>query len=351
MAVLLEALSVIVKKSAIAARYRGGWEAFVRDVPNPTLCADDDLARVVFMAPQDVATFVSRLENRGLVFRHNHEVEDLTVVDQRDGPTVPTQWLEFGDFKTTEGTVKACWVAGEKDSRLAVPANWDFAGRSQFIPRNCLDDRVKFLRHEGAVDVCLDLRSGKEICLERLVADGGSEASAMNRLRAIAGEALELEAQLDPLAALTDVNAIAPIFKRLGQQLSPEILGIRDGDRNSLALMHFVIGILYRIIREPKHAEAALRRANEVQPGVVPTLRELVRCIGEQNRPQEALVFAREAVRIDPLDAASWSNLAMCHLQCRNREEAQLALREALRLDPQDPINRCIRDHFENYFK
>lgn len=45
MAVLVEAISVIVRRDAIRGKYPGGWQGFVAAVPNGTLCYDDDLAR------------------------------------------------------------------------------------------------------------------------------------------------------------------------------------------------------------------------------------------------------------------------------------------------------------------
>ena len=47
MAVLVEAISVIVQRDAIEKRFHGGWREFENAVPNSTLCADDELARVV----------------------------------------------------------------------------------------------------------------------------------------------------------------------------------------------------------------------------------------------------------------------------------------------------------------
>jgi len=65
MAVLVEAISVIVRRKAIDHSYPGGWDAFVAEVPNKTLCADDQLARVGFMTPQDVQNFIRALGDRG----------------------------------------------------------------------------------------------------------------------------------------------------------------------------------------------------------------------------------------------------------------------------------------------
>ena len=68
MAVLVEAISVIVRRDAIDRRFSGGWREFLNAVPNNTFCADEDLARVGFMTPQDVEAFVRRLDCGGLTF-------------------------------------------------------------------------------------------------------------------------------------------------------------------------------------------------------------------------------------------------------------------------------------------
>ena len=64
MAVLVEALSVIVRRDAIVRKYRGGWQEFLQHVPNNTFCTDDELARVGFMHPKDVEAYVTHLVGR-----------------------------------------------------------------------------------------------------------------------------------------------------------------------------------------------------------------------------------------------------------------------------------------------
>jgi hypothetical protein len=49
MAVLVEALSVIVRREAIVRKDSGGWSAFVAAVSNETFCADSELVRVGFI--------------------------------------------------------------------------------------------------------------------------------------------------------------------------------------------------------------------------------------------------------------------------------------------------------------
>ena len=62
MAVLIEGISVIVRRDAIESRYRSGWDGFVADVPSATFCADEEIARVGFMHPVDVEAFIEGLQ-------------------------------------------------------------------------------------------------------------------------------------------------------------------------------------------------------------------------------------------------------------------------------------------------
>ncbi len=62
MAVLVEAISIIIRRTAIDKKYPGGWDAFVKNAPNQTLCADKKIARLGFMSPFDVESFIKGLE-------------------------------------------------------------------------------------------------------------------------------------------------------------------------------------------------------------------------------------------------------------------------------------------------
>jgi hypothetical protein len=85
MAVLVEGISVVVRRNAIDLAFDGGWKAFVSSVPNATLCIDDQLARVGFMDPKAVENYVKGLESRGLVFLQSEKCVDVAVVDQQRG--------------------------------------------------------------------------------------------------------------------------------------------------------------------------------------------------------------------------------------------------------------------------
>lgn len=356
MAVLVEAISVIVRRLAIDERFKGGWSAFQHTIPNATGCYDDELARVGFMTPSDVEAFISVLEAGGLIFRRDGQAVDIAVVDQLRGPSVPAPWLEVGRIEIFNPPIKvcACWPAGQKLDGIAMPVGWKFEGslsdRPGFAAEGTEGDRLKFLRHEGGNDVYLDLISGKEVFVGRPEVKGDSEAALFTQLQKICHDALNLEAKIEPLKSLGDTQGAMPLFERLQEQLLPETERIASSPGRNMAFAHFTRGLVLRILKRLPEAEASFRKANELQPGVINTLREIVRCLGEQGKHGEALPFAHKATDVEPTDAGAWGNLAMCLIQCGERAEARKAIDFAIDLDPQDPLNRYIRDNFESYF-
>ena len=180
MAVLVEAISVIVRKRAIEERISGGWNRFVASVPNGTLCHDDGLARVGFMHPADVQAFVQLMESSGLHFVRDNVCVDLAVADQRGGPTLAAPWLEFAKLRigSAAETVSACWLyEGSRDfgaglympdttMSLAVPEGWRYdeslSAQSQFVPTGEIPERLQFQRTEDGCDVFLNLETGEE---------------------------------------------------------------------------------------------------------------------------------------------------------------------------------------------
>ena len=173
MAVLVEAISVIVRARAILDSFNGGWSAFKAAVPNQSLCADGDLARVGFMTPMDVEVWVHHLETQGLVFLSAGKAEDVVVIDQRGGPTTPCEWIEFGhvDWQNSGQKVAAARLVGSSSKELATPEGWTYknsiSSSYRFMPSPDLDKQMKFLRRQNGLDVYLDLESGEELYVGR----------------------------------------------------------------------------------------------------------------------------------------------------------------------------------------
>jgi hypothetical protein len=157
MAVLVEAISVIVRCDTIEARYPGGWEAFSQKVPNLTLASDTQVARVGFMTPNDVETYVRKLEMNGLVFIRDGMSIDIAVVDQRQGPTVSCEWLDWGHVSISGDRVAACKLRGSEIMTLVTPENWKFEGSLShtygFVPTGSEAKSLDFIETREGIDV------------------------------------------------------------------------------------------------------------------------------------------------------------------------------------------------------
>jgi len=171
MAVLVEAVSVIIRRNRIVSQYPGGWKGFVADCPNGTLCADSDLARVGFMTPADVESFCHRLERCGLLFMRDGSAIDFSTVDQLRGPITHCEWLEYGHVDVDGHRVAACRLVGSEDAHVVTPDGWRYenslSGGYGFVPTGATNKSLAFLRHENGVDVYLNRLTGKEVYVGR----------------------------------------------------------------------------------------------------------------------------------------------------------------------------------------
>ena len=192
MPVLCEAISVVVRRDAIDKYFKGGWIKFVDHVPNSTMCTDGELVRVGFMTPNSVQDYIEFLETNGLQFQTKKKVfkifgggrdkNDIVVVDQHQGATLPCDWMEFGKFRFGEEKleVSMCWLfEGERlgvgvhmrsnNMDLSCPQGWtpEHANNLKFADFESLDDQYQFLRSENDLDVFWDNQTEKEVFIVR----------------------------------------------------------------------------------------------------------------------------------------------------------------------------------------
>jgi hypothetical protein len=173
MAVLIEAISVVIRADSLLNAFNDEWKEFVAIVPNQTLCADTELARVGFMTPNDVELFIKKLEMFGLTYLENDKCVDIAVVDQLRGPTMECDWLEFshGDLSEQGHRVAGCSLLNSEITKLFTPDGWEHENSLScsygFVPTEHIEKGLKFLRHEDGNDVYLNPTTGEEVYVGR----------------------------------------------------------------------------------------------------------------------------------------------------------------------------------------
>lgn len=191
MAVLCEAISVIVRRDSIDRYYEGGWLAFVHDLPHQKMCTDEELVSVGFWDPASVETYIRRLESKGLqfesekhwfgVFDQSRAINDIAVIDQRDGLTRPCEWIEQMRSEVGDTGIKVlmCWLFdGERVAHginikgsqikgnsidLHTPPGWT-PEKSVGLTRldtDQLENDIQFVETRDGVDVFMNKITGK----------------------------------------------------------------------------------------------------------------------------------------------------------------------------------------------
>lgn len=175
MAVLIEALSVVIRLETVADKYPGGVEQYIEDCPNNTLCLDDDLVRVGFMTGHDLFDFIRSLERIGFKHMEGDEFDEIAVVDQHDGIVKPCDWLEYLNLVIFEGDIRVsiCKIKGSAIDSIAFPAGWNYKNslskKSIALDPADFDGRMIFLRREGNVYYYRDKVTGLETFVKRTI--------------------------------------------------------------------------------------------------------------------------------------------------------------------------------------
>ena len=96
MAVLIEALNVIVKDEAFNGNPLNK-DLFFQNIPSKAFCSDGLIHRVGFMDPKYVGQYIEYLERElGLTFLDNkNNAKDIVVIDMLKGPTTNCDWIGF----------------------------------------------------------------------------------------------------------------------------------------------------------------------------------------------------------------------------------------------------------------
>ena len=176
MAVLIEAISVVIRCDAMMTLYAGGQAAFMQDVPNASLRADGSLAAVSCMVPDDVRAYVDLLESRGLTYIADDRAVNIVVVDQTTGLRAVCDWVQIGqsDLDDVAGrTIVVCQLAGEPWSQIVMPQGWQYdtslSARARYVPGQEVPAHLELLDVTDGVERYRDRNTGEILYRGRTV--------------------------------------------------------------------------------------------------------------------------------------------------------------------------------------
>jgi hypothetical protein len=357
-AVLIECISVVVSVDVVQTRHPGGLDGYRDACPNGTFCSDGKLTRVGFMSQTDVKSFVDSLERHGLTFFEDGEFRDVAVVDQTRGPTGPCRWIAFE--AGSDGPSYA-WVSGSEPGSVAAPEGWVYersmSAKGRFISPDEGHRDFKYSRTDGANDVYIDRRTGKEHFVGRTdrsatppAAGASKPRSTPNRFGAILAEALSLESAANQARECDDREELIRVFTGL-EKLVTEISALDPGAGTMHTHAAYLQGVLLRILLRWQAAEQVLRDCLKGAPDYPSAWIELTWCLSEQGRLEEAEEAARRSIKLLPQSPASWGNLAGVLVEQGRKVEAREALDTALGFDPNDKKLRYVDKNFEALIK
>lgn len=176
MSVLVEAINVIIRRETIERKYPGGVDAYQRNCPNRTFCADEHLTRVGFMGPADTRKFIGLLIALGFVLLDGEKFVDIAIIDERVGLTKKCDWLVAGKF--SDGWA-GCWLAGTDDAWTAFPEGRtpeSVTAANLTLVSTAAEANYGFVKHEGNLAVLKHKDSGELKYAAR--DEGGGDESA-----------------------------------------------------------------------------------------------------------------------------------------------------------------------------
>lgn len=93
MPIPIEFINLIIRKSTLEAKYQGGLEQFIKDVPNQSFREDNELVRFGCMNSSDLERFIDLTLERGLEYKEN-ETDDFVIINSYSGASWKVSWLE-----------------------------------------------------------------------------------------------------------------------------------------------------------------------------------------------------------------------------------------------------------------
>lgn len=303
MAVIIEAITVVVRRDAARRVFAGNDAPLAALAPNPSGRQDEHLYAVGFMNQLDAEAFIRRaLEPRGLTWTQGDQAVDLTLVDQFTGLFHYTPWLEVGQYPVKGGAVTAAWLTGTEPGALSTHAYWnlkDYLDLSR-APLEEDDAWQEIPSDDPRLRVMLNLETGEKRYAIRPQADPAAVAS-----EEVQGALDSLEKVWRTVDYVTMANDIrrfggpAPDVQAYREELERILPTVRSLARHHAPLdarTHFTEGYILTALERPMEAEPALRQAHHLDPQSARVASELMSTLTRLGRQPEAIAVGWAAL-------------------------------------------------------
>ncbi len=168
MSILVEALTLVVPRKVLDVSYPGGTDAFLAAMlelerPPRFVCTGDaHLVNVSFYDPDHLEPAEALLVEHGVVAVDDDRFIELACVDQRYGPTVPCDWLEWR--RHSDGFTYA-WLAGTEPGDMAAPTDWTPEQSRALVRHDVREEPGRCMRiaAEDGLETWVDFQTGRVV--------------------------------------------------------------------------------------------------------------------------------------------------------------------------------------------
>ncbi len=163
MSVPIEALTLVMRRTALDVSYPGGADAMADWLAEEALNArwvvgDEHLIAASFMTA-DIHPVLDVLLDRGFMLEDAEGDHEAVVVDAMLGVAYPCAWLEWAPPEGERFSI--CWLAGTSPGDLAVPDGHTLGEDAPLRAQTRWDPDMVRLGMDGTAEVWLNTRTGQ----------------------------------------------------------------------------------------------------------------------------------------------------------------------------------------------
>ncbi len=332
MAISIDGFCVVVRVRALDERFPGGLAGFLAMGNGVTACSDGTLARIAFMAHEDMTHAGARLDELGLG-PSPERAADWVEVSAARGPDPSCRWLEFGRY----AGCSAVWLRGTNPEPLVVPPHWT---HRHALHNNIDRSKLRFVERKDGVEEWVHVDTGESYYIARRDDAETRDAAEQARIDALFHEAGKL---LGPY--LDRMNNSNPQLGLLARWRVKR--GVRKYERvveaaPEHAAAHWLIGVSHRLLGDRERSYQGFRHAYLLRPDHADVAREYVLQCMATERASEAVRAAERICALYPNDVGLLANFGLTLLVAGNVERALTVTRQALERDPDDEITLML---------